>query len=62
MAYQMTDRTSPLFPRFLGTYDTIEAALEAVPGGVAYHEVDAEHDAADVFSSTGVVYAIEPVL
>lgn len=53
-------RSHFLWREAVGQFETIEAAIEAIPGGVVHWARDEDgHDAADAMARDGRLYAVE---
>lgn len=61
--YGFYEMTGPRKHRFLAglSFDSIENAIAYLGAKVAFAEIDAEADAADVFTTLGQVIAVEAI-
>jgi hypothetical protein len=49
----------PYRREYVGTYPSIDAAINAIPAEVVFWEHDAANDAADAFAANGSLYVVE---
>lgn len=49
----------PYRREYVGTFASIDEAINAIPGAVLFWEMDEANDAADAFAANGSLYVVE---